>query len=183
VNENFASLEEKAKKRLFEQGMDFVSHSLRREIDMRYKLQSNELSIEVKQGKILQSDVEGMLLNFETRYEELYGKGAGSKGSQVECITYRVFGIANLPFKPKLQPFPTSDSSNPSNALVDKRLVYLEVERGEELTSIFDYRKLRSGQVIYGPAIIELPTTTVVIPSRAYGKIDLYGNVELNGIS
>jgi N-methylhydantoinase A len=44
-------------------------------------------------------------------------------------------------------------------------------------TAIYDYRKLRSGHQITGPAVIEVPTTTVVVPDGMNGEIDKLGNL------
>ena len=130
-------------------------------------------------GRLDEKNMKMITSDFEAKYEELYGKGAGFGEAQIECLTYRVFGIGKLPFKPKLSSLRKSDSPSPREALIERRMVYLDVDEGEQVSNIFDYRRLTYGHEIEGPAIIEVPTTTVVVPRSALGRIDQFGNLEL----
>ena len=44
-------------------------------------------------------------------------------------------------------------------------------------TAIYEYERLKPGNVIEGPAIVESPTTTVVIPPEKLARIDPYLNM------
>jgi N-methylhydantoinase A len=57
--------------------------------------------------------------------------------------------------------------------------VYLQVERGFEETPIYDYARLRSGHVVPGPAVIEVPTTTVAVPAGRTARVDELGNIRI----
>jgi N-methylhydantoinase A len=43
-------------------------------------------------------------------------------------------------------------------------------------TPVYDSEKLKSGNIIKGPAIIEVPTTTAVIPHNYQCRVDDYNN-------
>ena len=43
-------------------------------------------------------------------------------------------------------------------------------------TPVYDSEKLKAGNIIPGPAIIEVPTTTTVIPHNFQCKVDDYNN-------
>jgi len=43
----------------------------------------------------------------------------------------------------------------------------------------YDYTRLRAGHVIDGPAVIQVPTTTVVVPKGMRGTIDRLGNLSI----
>jgi N-methylhydantoinase A len=47
-------------------------------------------------------------------------------------------------------------------------------------TPVYDYALLRAGHRLTGPAIVEVPTTTVVVPSGATGTVDDLGNLNIH---
>jgi N-methylhydantoinase A len=47
-------------------------------------------------------------------------------------------------------------------------------------TRIYDGTLLRAGNRVDGPAIIEQPGTTIVVPPRAEAVVDAYGNNVIN---
>jgi N-methylhydantoinase A len=55
--------------------------------------------------------------------------------------------------------------------------VCLNASAGFVDTPIYDYLALRTGHVLAGPAVIEVPTTTVVVPAGASGTVDHLGNL------
>ena len=62
-------------------------------------------------------------------------------------------------------------------ALKERRSVLLDIQRGFVDTPIYDYQYLAHGHVLQGPAVVEAPTTTVVIPHQATGTVDQLGNI------
>jgi N-methylhydantoinase A len=46
-------------------------------------------------------------------------------------------------------------------------------------TPVYDYRQLRAGHLLTGPAIVEVPTTTVVIPGGTAASVDALGNLTI----
>ncbi len=56
-------------------------------------------------------------------------------------------------------------------------------EKGWVEVNVYDQQKLAPGYVIAGPAIVENPTSTVVINEKQSIEIDKYGNliVEMEG--
>jgi N-methylhydantoinase A len=65
-------------------------------------------------------------------------------------------------------------TKNPSEAQKRTRLCCFDGSYVE--TPIYDSSRLKSGNVIPGPAVVEEPLTTVVIPKGFYCDIDQYGN-------
>ena len=54
-----------------------------------------------------------------------------------------------------------------------------EIAKDFVKTAIYEYEKLRPGNVIEGPAIIESSTSTVVIPPEKVGRINSYLQIVL----
>ncbi len=63
-----------------------------------------------------------------------------------------------------------------SAALKRNRQVYFDQKEGFTDTPCYDSERLRHGNVIVGPAIIEGTKTTVVIPRGYRLQVDAYGN-------
>ena len=178
VNANFEQLEKTARERLESQGIDFESISIRREIDVRFTMQLNVLAVSVKNGHLTDEEVEEIVEDFEEKYEELYGEGTGFALAGFQFINYRVFITGELADKPSLHERPKANGKPVTDAIKEKRKVLLDPKLGWQETPIYDYGKLLAGHEIEGPAVIETPTTTVVIPAEAKGaSVDRLGNV------
>ena len=178
VNANFEQLEKTARERLESQGIDFESISIRREIDVRFTMQLNVLAVSVKNGHLTDEEVEEIVEDFEEKYEDLYGEGTGFALAGFQFINYRVFITGELADKPSLHERPKANGKPVTDAIKEKRKVLLDPKLGWQETPIYDYGKLLAGHEIEGPAVIETPTTTVVIPAEAKGaSVDRLGNV------
>lgn len=178
VNKNFERLEREAHARIGAQGIPFSSVSLKREVDVRYTLQIYEVPTPVKNGKLNEVDVGKIVQDFEEKYEQLYGKGTGFAAAGMQFITYRVFITGALSAKPSLREVQRAMGKPVSQALKERRRVFLDPKLGWRETPIYDYGKLACGHEIEGPAVIEAPTTTVVVSAEAKGAhVDKLGNI------
>ncbi|MGE9808934.1 hydantoinase/oxoprolinase family protein [Janibacter sp. G1551] len=177
--ENFGSLEEQVRAALERQGLDFESIELVRSLDLRYTAQLAEVAVEVPAGELDEAAMVQVMADFEQRYAELFGEGTGFSAAGVQAITFRVRGTGVLPFSPALPQVEPATDPDPSIALHATRKVCLDPRRGYVDTPVYDYRKLRAGHRIAGPAIIEVPTTTVVVPPDMTGTVDHLGNLTI----
>ena len=109
----------------------------------------------------------------------LGGEGSGFAAAGFQLITYRVRGVGRLPFRPKLPEQAADRAGSARDAIKQHRPVLLDIRRGFVETAIYDYSLLRPGHVIPGPAVIEVPTTTVVIPADIEARVDQLGNVRM----
>jgi N-methylhydantoinase A len=173
----FAELEQRVRDGLARQHVRFETVELHREIDMRYAMQLAEVTAPVRPGPLDVTAIEEATAAFEQRYATLFGKDTGFREAGVQAITFRVRGTGVLPFSPELPQVPPADSTDPSSARTGTRPVCLDAGTGYADTAIYDYRPLRAGHVLPGPAIVEVPTTTVVVPSGATATVDRLGNL------
>jgi N-methylhydantoinase A len=179
VAHNFARLEADVSGSIARQGLNFVNVELHREIDMRYGIQAGEVSAPVSQGAIDTRSLEAASDEFERRYAQLYGEGSGFREAGIHALTFRVRGEGALPVQPVLPEIEPARGSDPSSALLEHRAVCLDFRKGFVKTRVYDYRRLRAGHRIEGPAIIQVPTTTVVLPEGVSGHIDQLGNLRV----
>ena len=179
---NFAELEERVRVGLDRQGLAFETVELFREIDMRYTMQLAEVTTPVAAGALDTAAIEAAAAGFEERYAALYGAEAGFREAGIQAITFRVRGVGVLPFSPALPEVPAAGSADPTEAQDGIRPVCLDAATGYVDTPVYDYRRLRSGHVLTGPAIVEVPTTTVVVPGGTTGTVDHLGNLTITPV-
>ncbi|TQC47450.1 hydantoinase/oxoprolinase family protein [Rhodococcus sp. WS4] len=176
---NFAQLEAQVLEQLNRQGLTFTGVEIEREIDMRYTMQLAEVATAVPAGSLDAAGIHAASDLFEQRYAELYGKDSGFREAGIQAITYRVRATGLLPFSPTLPEVKSADSADPTPAHIGTREVCLDGRIGYVDTDVYDYSKLLAGHVLHGPAIIEVPTTTVVVPHDTTGTVDRLGNLTI----
>ena len=177
--QNFADLEKQVREGLDRQGVRFETVRLHREIDMRYAMQLAEVTTPVADGPLDGAAIEAAAAAFEQRYAALYGADTGFREAGIQAITFRVRGTGVLPFSPALPEIPAASSPDPAAAQAARRPVCLDAAEGFADTPVYDYRRLRAGHVLTGPAIVEVPTTTVVVPGGTTAAVDTLGNLTI----
>jgi N-methylhydantoinase A len=125
------------------------------------------------------ASLDAAVAEFERRYARLYGAGSGFREAGIHGITFRVRGVGVLNVAPRFHDLADAATANPAEALLAQRPVCLDGRVGFRATPVYDYRLLRAGHVILGPAIIQVPTTSVVIPAGMRGVIDRLGNLRI----
>ena len=179
TTENFARLEEQVVNGLQRQGLDYASIETDRELDMRYTAQLAEVTTPIEPGDLDAAALEQAVLRFEQRYSELYGAGSGFSAAGIQAITCRVRATGVLPFSCELPEVKAAESADASPARAGTRPGCLDGRMGYVETDVYDYQGLRSGHVLSGPAVVELPTTTVVVPAGTTGTVDHLGNLTI----
>ncbi|MDY6861940.1 MAG: hypothetical protein SV062_03020, partial [Thermodesulfobacteriota bacterium] len=150
-----------------------------RSFEMRYRRQLNEIEVVVPVKEYDEKDIMGIMDLFEKRYEEVYGEGSAYREAGIEIISFRVDAVIVTP-KPKLKEYKLKNALPPKRSLKGYRDVYFTNEKRLLKTKIYESNALEPGNVIEGPAIIEAPITTIVLPTYTSAKVDRYFNVEIN---
>ncbi|HLC26769.1 MAG TPA: hydantoinase/oxoprolinase family protein [bacterium] len=150
--------------------------SFRRTFFMRYKRQVNDVPVLCPFDRFTPERVAELQTLFNRSYEDLYGEGASFAQAGSEIIAIHVDIIGATP-KPSLKKFPLA-GADASTALKGQRRVYFSgAVRNYMETAIYDYQRLRPGNRIKGPAIVEAPITTVVISPKREAEVDEYLNI------
>jgi N-methylhydantoinase A len=178
VEKSLLRLETQALEGLERQGLKFADVVIEREIDIRFTAQLAEIATPVPNGALSEGVLADVVDNFERRYAELYGEGTGFRDAGIQAITNRVRATGVFPFSPTLPEVKAGDSVDASDALIETRSVRLGT-RDYEPTAVYDYQKLQAGYSFEGPAIVEVPTTTVVVPRGTTATVDHLGNLNL----
>jgi N-methylhydantoinase A len=89
---------------------------------------------------------------------------------EVEIANIRLMAIGKSP-KLKLKT-KTIEGKDASAALKDRRQAYFGADAGFVEVPVYDGSMLRAGNEFSGPAIVEKPSTTIVIYPDQYARVD-----------
>jgi 5-oxoprolinase (ATP-hydrolysing)/N-methylhydantoinase A len=174
----YADLEGKVTAHLEGAGFSGEAVVLERAADCRYEGQGYELRVSAPSTAVDGGWATAAREAFEARHErEYFGKFAELG---VHVITVRVTGIGRMPALrwPTLQ----RASDDPARAQIAEEPVVFATDGGSERvgTRIYARGRLLAGDDIPGPAIVEQPDSTTVIPPGVQARIDDIGNLVLS---
>jgi len=169
VNELYAEMETEAREVLAEIGIAPRDTVFRRSMEMRYVGQFHEMEIfDVPPGEIGAKDLDEITEAFHKRHKDLFT--FNMPGREVEFLNVRLKATARQE-RLKLAEIPRA-TGDAAEALKRRRPVLWDLAKGYEETPIYDGTKLACGHKIPGPAVIEEPATTVVIPGSYVCAVD-----------
>lgn len=152
--------------------------TFRRTLYMRYTRQTNDVELQIPRKKLTQADLPEIEAMFDRKYETLYGSGSTHSEAGIEVMAISVDAIGRTP-KPSLKTYPPA-GPDASKARKGTRQAYFTGEAaGYREAAIFDYTRLEPGNRLAGPAIIETPFTSVVVPDGVRAELDTYRNIVL----
>jgi N-methylhydantoinase A len=176
VMARFRELEARGLAELRADGIDPARARLTRSADVRYRGQINEVEVPVAPGPLDDAALAQLVSDFHRRYETVYGQGAGFPEARVEIVTYRVRASA-VSAKPRIVAAPEADRAPSRDAHAGTRPVYWSELGDFEPTPVLWGERLVPGNVVPGPAIIQVPDTTIVVHPFQTARVDPYGNV------
>jgi N-methylhydantoinase A len=114
---------------------------------------------------------------FSREHNRLYGYDLYAEGTQVELVNIRLstIGLVQKPALP-VEPFAGADARA---ARKGRRPMYLGTREEFFDVDVYDGDRLRHGNALEGPALIETVNTTVVVPEGFHLSIDAVGTCVL----
>ena len=182
LNAEFESVEADLTDVMAREGFSPSDVTFRRTLYMHYTRQTNDVELQLPRQKLTDADRSTMEQLFNEKYEQLYGSGSTHSEAGIEVMSISVDAIGSTP-KPELKEFPGGGADS-NVALKGTRKVYFTGEKaGYRDARIYDYRKLDPENALVGPAVIETPFTSVVVPENVQAEIDRYRNIVLSPIT
>ncbi len=144
-------------------------------LDCRYSGQYHEVSFPVDLEAILAGDVDRIVPAFHTAHRRLYGYALEDEDVQIELINVRLraTGLTDS-FERAGEPPAEGDASG---ALKGERAIFVPKERVARTVPIYDGHRLRHGNRIAGPAVIEQVNTSLLLPASDDCFCDQYGSL------
>jgi N-methylhydantoinase A len=143
-------------------------------LDMRYLKQYHELNVAVTKEEIETGNMDSIANKLHPEHNRLYGYSLEKEETPIELINLRLLSIGKT-VKPKFMQ-ENYDGEDPAKALKKKRKAWLPLKRVFEEVPVYDGAKLRFGNKIEGPAIIEQVNTTTFVTPEYSVLCDQYGS-------
>jgi N-methylhydantoinase A len=162
----FTTLAEEGKSGLQAEGIPPERIALERALDMRYAGQSYELMVPFE-NRVYDA--------FHRLHEKRYGYA--NPGIPVEVVNIRVRARGTR-HKPEFEKIESVSDASCHEAVLGYRETIFEGKGWE--TALLSRDLLKGGQEVKGPALVLEYSSTIVIPPFAAGRVDAYGNIEMN---
>ncbi len=171
VNRCLAELDAAGRARMHAEGVAAGDARVAYSADMRYIGQAYELEVPLSVPLVVERMPE-TLGAFHAVHERVYGYARAQQ--PVEFVNFRAVHTYPLPH-PALRPG-AATSGSVADARVGKRPAWFGAFRP---TTIYERARLPVGARVSGPAIVEQPDTTTVIPPGHTALVDPAGNLRL----
>ncbi|MGZ5829908.1 MAG: hydantoinase/oxoprolinase family protein [Xanthobacteraceae bacterium] len=142
-----------------------------RSIDMRYMGQFHEVEVPAPATDLDEASVTRLIEAFHARHNERYSFSVPDR--RVEMLYFRVGAVGAIP-KVRLKEIGRVNGARPS--VKGKRRAYFGKTNGWVGVDVYDGAALSAGTRISGPAILEEPTTTILVPHAFTCEVDKFGN-------
>ncbi len=172
----YDGLEEEGVQVLERQGVAKENMKLVRGAEMRYFGQLHDVDVAVPEAHqreaFSETTLKELIRSFHEQHRALFGWSDPAMPTVLAMLKLQAIGVRR-PVKLETRPASGKDASG---ALKRRRKVYVkELGRFEE-TPCYEADRLRHGNAITGPAIVEETKTTVVVPPGARLTVDPYEN-------
>ncbi len=147
--------------------------SLGRTADMRYVGQGYELTVPLPAGPVDGGTPDALRAVFDRVYAQRYGYA--DPQAAVELVTVGV--TATGPGPEVRLPEHRPGTRDVAQARKPDRAVYFPETRGYGPCSVYDRRRLPVGARIEGPAVVEEPESTTVLPPGTTAEVDPWANL------
>ncbi len=152
--------------------------SLLRSAEMRYPLQNYEINVPLPAGKIDAAWIARARESFHTAHERLYSYCDRDEAVQLVNLRVAAVGRTDRP-KPR---FIERGAASAQVALKDRRKVHFQSNGKFVDTPVYERDRLRAGNRIAGPAMIEQSDSTIVVPPRLNAVVDPHGRIVIASV-
>jgi N-methylhydantoinase A len=172
VEATFRKLQAEGMKILESQKVKPDNMTFLRQLDMRYFGQGYELTIPVL-APLTKKGSDRVIESFHSKHKAVYGYAV--REENVELVNARLVAVG-IVMKPKLMKQKLCTGEPPAEALLTTRNVFFEKYKDYVKCPVYIREKLKPGNIVCGPAVIEqYDATTVVYPSWK-ARVDGFGN-------
>ena len=151
-----------------------VEMKTERGADMRYVGQEHAVTVHLPQSLFEARDRAGIKARFDAVHETRYGYSAPGEKAEIVSLRSATIGLMR---KPALEPVGAA-SDEAQAAFSGKRPVYFAAT-GMVETPTYDRGRLKAGNRIEGPALIEEHASTTVVEPRDVLTVDAFGNLHI----
>ena len=174
IDRTYRAIEDEGIAQCVAEGMNRGTMRVQRFADMRYRGQEYTVKIEFPDAPVDCESLQATVANFHNRHEREY---TFRLDNEVELVNYHVVIISEIEKQPLAQKTVTGrriEECRKSTRMVDFD------EHGCHLADVYDMALLEPAMSLAGPAIVEEPVTTLVVPPDKSVTMDKFGNMHIN---
>ena len=172
----FTAMAEEGRRTLMSEGARPEEVEVRYSADLRYLRQIHELNMPMDESLANCPQMDTLHARFDALHERLFGYGLPEEVLEVVNLRVRCLARGPRPELPRLRVAGTATPS-PDGA----RRAYSPGEMSFRDFAVYRGEILDGGCRFQGPAIVELPQTTLVVPSMFGLRVDEVGSFVLTG--
>jgi N-methylhydantoinase A len=176
--ERFQALEESFRRDLDREQLPTGDFTLRRFVELQFRGQVHAVRVPVVDADLERGDGgEAVIERFSDLYEAKYGRGSAYRRAGVEAITFVVEGVASLPL-PAPEALP-DEGPDPTDAETGERPLQLAAGAAPVPARVYSAERLRPGNELTGPALVEAEDTTVLVRAGQRLWVDGFLNLRI----
>ena len=172
----FTAMADEGRRTLVSEGARPEDVEVRYSADLRYLRQIHELNMPMDESLANCPEMDTLHARFDALHERLFGYGLPEE--VLEVVNLRVRCLARTP-RPELPRARVAGTATPSPD--GARRAYSPGEMSFRDFAVYRGEILDGGCRLQGPAIVELPQTTLVVPSMFGLRVDEVGSFVLTG--
>jgi N-methylhydantoinase A len=178
LNGIVGKMEAGALAQLAAEGFTGAATRITRSADLCYHGQSFELTVPLTTGTLDPRAIAELEEAFGREHERVYGHRAGPE-EPVQLVSLRLIahGIPERPRVPDRIRVDLTPSAGSDTRSVRRRVYYGATDGWQETPIL---RRPDLSKPVDGPAIVEEYDATCVVPPRAQGRLDAYGNIVID---
>lgn len=140
-------------------------------VRMQYRGMLDDIEVRAPSDALDVSHIKQLVADFNALFERIYARA--SKSEEMGYVVTKAIGQCVYPTeKPHLKQHKLHGKNPPENASKGKREIYWD---GQWMTaSLYEMDKLECGNAVQGPAVIEAPSTTLLVPPAHEVHLDKY---------
>lgn len=175
LNRLFADMAQRGRQLLRDDGFDDADIRCHRSVEMRYQGQIHECTVDIAGGELTAASVDAILAAFHARHEALFTYSEPHNPVELVNLECTLSGLVDKPALPTL----AIDASSIQRAHDGFRAMLFDDSGRWVETPVYRGESLLAGSRILGPAVIEEPTTTVVIRPGWQAELHTSGTYRL----
>ncbi|MFQ5933437.1 MAG: hydantoinase/oxoprolinase family protein [Dehalococcoidia bacterium] len=175
VRQGFAEMERNAEEMLARSGIQRERWDFSRSMDLRYEYQAYELTVSVEPSDLESNSLSKVAERFHHQHLTVYGHDAPSESVQI--VNLRTSAIGRLSGS-YITASVSSDGRSGDEAIIGERDVFFP-ETGLTRCKVYHREKLPVNVPVPSPAVIQEPSSTIVVYPNQNARATEWGTVTL----
>jgi N-methylhydantoinase A len=177
LNQEYKSLEQKAKEILNKEGFSEQNIKLKRMAEMRYVGQTYEIDTEIPLRDLTRKDLPEIKRLFDGMHEDRFGVCFAEDTAAFVNLRCNAIGETKKEDLPHFSSITEESPSAENPTIFDEREMYFNDFEQPVKAKVFSYKSLSPGMAFSGPFSIELRESTVIGPPNCSATIDRFKNI------